>query len=357
MTPATSTTTTTAALKDDYTARAARSIRAIEAHRTRVASARPRRSWPRTMAVLAGVVAFALVAGVLVARFCGPPRGRRRAHRRHPGVHPHAARQRPPRTPAGALRRRHRDLRRGARRPAGQRRGDGLQGSGPDRQRRHGGRPHADRRRRGRSRLSGHPLLPGGRSPSPVATTRRSRSSTGSTRSIRPPTSPPRPTTCARRSRRFGPRPRRRRPPPGRPSNVEPSAVCGGDGIDRRDVTGLAPPGAVPGQTQIEPLGQMNGSLRRVMPPLRIRSISGITSPWLQIAAAMRSLAQLVGEEQRPVGVGALEQAVVRVDPQAELIGQRLQRLHAPSGLLTSRDNPTPHRCSAIRKPACARDG
>ena len=60
-----------ASLKDDYTTRAARSIRAIEAHHTRVAAARPRRSWPRTMALLAGVVAFALVAGVLVARFAG----------------------------------------------------------------------------------------------------------------------------------------------------------------------------------------------------------------------------------------------------------------------------------------------
>ena len=60
-----------ASLKDDYTARAARSIRAIEAHHARVAAARPPRPWPRTLAVLAGVVAFAVVAGVLVARFSG----------------------------------------------------------------------------------------------------------------------------------------------------------------------------------------------------------------------------------------------------------------------------------------------
>jgi tetratricopeptide (TPR) repeat protein len=57
-------------LKDDYTARAARSIRAIEAHHAR-AAAGPPRSWPRTLVVLAGVVAFAVVAGVLVARFSG----------------------------------------------------------------------------------------------------------------------------------------------------------------------------------------------------------------------------------------------------------------------------------------------
>jgi tetratricopeptide (TPR) repeat protein len=60
-----------ASLKDDYTARAARSIRAIEAHHARVAAARPPRSWPRTMAAIAGVVALAVVAGVLVARFSG----------------------------------------------------------------------------------------------------------------------------------------------------------------------------------------------------------------------------------------------------------------------------------------------
>jgi tetratricopeptide (TPR) repeat protein len=60
-----------ASLKDDYTARAARCIRAIEAHHVRVAAARPPRPWPRALAVLAGVVAFAVVAGVLVARFSG----------------------------------------------------------------------------------------------------------------------------------------------------------------------------------------------------------------------------------------------------------------------------------------------
>jgi tetratricopeptide (TPR) repeat protein len=60
-----------ASLKDDYTARAARSIRAIEAHHARVAAARPPRSWPRTMAAIAGVVAFAVVAGVVVAHFAG----------------------------------------------------------------------------------------------------------------------------------------------------------------------------------------------------------------------------------------------------------------------------------------------
>jgi tetratricopeptide (TPR) repeat protein len=60
-----------ASLKDDYTARAARTIRAIEAHHARVARGRPPRSWSRTLATVAAVVAFAVVAGVLVARFAG----------------------------------------------------------------------------------------------------------------------------------------------------------------------------------------------------------------------------------------------------------------------------------------------
>jgi tetratricopeptide (TPR) repeat protein len=60
-----------ATLKDDYTARAARTIRAIEAHQARVAAARPLRSWPRLLGSVAGVVAFAVVAGLLVAHFSG----------------------------------------------------------------------------------------------------------------------------------------------------------------------------------------------------------------------------------------------------------------------------------------------
>jgi tetratricopeptide (TPR) repeat protein len=60
-----------ATLKDDYTARAARTIRAIEAHQARVAAASPPRSWPRLVGTVAGVVAFAVVAGLLVAHFSG----------------------------------------------------------------------------------------------------------------------------------------------------------------------------------------------------------------------------------------------------------------------------------------------
>lgn len=58
-------------LKDDYTARAARTIRAIESHQARLAAAQRPRSWRRTLAVGAGVAAFALLAGVLVAQASG----------------------------------------------------------------------------------------------------------------------------------------------------------------------------------------------------------------------------------------------------------------------------------------------
>jgi tetratricopeptide (TPR) repeat protein len=61
-------------LKDDYTARAARAIRAIEAHQARVAARRtsaPRRSRVRIAATVAIVVAFAVLAGVLVAQASG----------------------------------------------------------------------------------------------------------------------------------------------------------------------------------------------------------------------------------------------------------------------------------------------
>ncbi len=59
------------ALKDDYTARAAAVLRAIDAGRPRPAAVAPARSRGRTAAVLAGVVAFAVLAGVLVAQSSG----------------------------------------------------------------------------------------------------------------------------------------------------------------------------------------------------------------------------------------------------------------------------------------------
>lgn len=58
------------ALKDDYTARAAAALRAVEAGRTRAASA-PRRSRRQVALVALGVGAFAAVAGVLVAQTVG----------------------------------------------------------------------------------------------------------------------------------------------------------------------------------------------------------------------------------------------------------------------------------------------
>ncbi|MGE3620462.1 MAG: hypothetical protein AB7L84_08370 [Acidimicrobiia bacterium] len=61
------------ALKDDYTARAARVIRAIERRRARFVAPRPRAAGHRgrTVAWIVGVVAFALLAGVMVARAAG----------------------------------------------------------------------------------------------------------------------------------------------------------------------------------------------------------------------------------------------------------------------------------------------
>jgi tetratricopeptide (TPR) repeat protein len=60
-----------AALKDDYTARAAAVLRALDdAARTRVAAPRPR-SWRRAAAAGGLVVVFAVLAGVLVAQSAG----------------------------------------------------------------------------------------------------------------------------------------------------------------------------------------------------------------------------------------------------------------------------------------------
>ena len=58
------------ALKDDYTARAAATLRAIEAARA-PASRIPPRSWRRTALVGLGVAAFAVAAGLLVAQSAG----------------------------------------------------------------------------------------------------------------------------------------------------------------------------------------------------------------------------------------------------------------------------------------------
>jgi tetratricopeptide (TPR) repeat protein len=58
-------------LKDDYTARAARAIRAVDSHQARARTARRPRSWRRIVAAIAGVLAFAVLAGVLVAQGSG----------------------------------------------------------------------------------------------------------------------------------------------------------------------------------------------------------------------------------------------------------------------------------------------
>jgi hypothetical protein len=58
-------------LRDDYTARAAEVLRAIERHEAAFAQAKGPRRWGRTVAVAAGVVLFAAVAGVMVAKAMG----------------------------------------------------------------------------------------------------------------------------------------------------------------------------------------------------------------------------------------------------------------------------------------------
>jgi tetratricopeptide (TPR) repeat protein len=60
-----------AALKDDYTARAAQVLRALEAERPRVAAPTRTRSRRRTLLAVVGVGAFAVLAGVLVANVAG----------------------------------------------------------------------------------------------------------------------------------------------------------------------------------------------------------------------------------------------------------------------------------------------
>lgn len=59
------------ALKDDYTARAAAVLRAVEDRKARFAEARPARSPLRLALAVGGVVLLAVVAGLLVARASG----------------------------------------------------------------------------------------------------------------------------------------------------------------------------------------------------------------------------------------------------------------------------------------------
>jgi tetratricopeptide (TPR) repeat protein len=58
-------------LKDDYTARAAGVIRAVDSHHQLMAARRPRPSWSRRLLAITAVVLVAVLAGVLVARSAG----------------------------------------------------------------------------------------------------------------------------------------------------------------------------------------------------------------------------------------------------------------------------------------------
>lgn len=60
-----------ATLRDDYTARAAETLRAIEEQQQAFADSRRPRSRARTAAIFAGVIAFAILAGWLVASSMG----------------------------------------------------------------------------------------------------------------------------------------------------------------------------------------------------------------------------------------------------------------------------------------------
>lgn len=60
-----------ASLRDDYTARAAAVLRAIERRNARFAEPAGPKRWPRTLAWAAAALAFAVLAGVLVAQSAG----------------------------------------------------------------------------------------------------------------------------------------------------------------------------------------------------------------------------------------------------------------------------------------------
>jgi hypothetical protein len=59
------------ALKDDYTARAAAAIRAVDGQQKRATKTEPSTSWTRRILVMAAVAVFAVGAGVLVAQWSG----------------------------------------------------------------------------------------------------------------------------------------------------------------------------------------------------------------------------------------------------------------------------------------------
>ena len=60
-----------AALRDDYTSRAADTLRAIEEQRSLFEEAKRNRSWGRRLALIGGVTVFAVIAGFLVAGALG----------------------------------------------------------------------------------------------------------------------------------------------------------------------------------------------------------------------------------------------------------------------------------------------
>ena len=148
-------------LKDDYTARAARAIRAVESHQARAragaapavvaADRRHRRRRPRLRGAGGGPRGPGL----------GAARVGRGALGRHPPVDPRRPRRGAGDGERGRLCGCARHLRRRARRRPHQRRGAHVQGLAPVPERRQRRHRVADRRRRGRSRLRTHARVPG----------------------------------------------------------------------------------------------------------------------------------------------------------------------------------------------------
>ena len=115
-----------AALKDDYTARAAAALRAEQA----AAPPSPAPAQPRARSCSAGVAGLRGAGGVLVAQASGRRDAGDTATGQHRPVDHREAQRGGPLLQRGRRRLRHRALRRGARRPADQRRGPHLQGLG-----------------------------------------------------------------------------------------------------------------------------------------------------------------------------------------------------------------------------------
>ena len=85
---------------------------------------------------------------------------------------------------------------------------------------------------------------------------------------------------------------------------------------------------------QVQPLGHSSGSRNRVPLAWRVRSISGMTSPWLH-STTVEPRARSSAASSAAASPPALGQAAVGADLHAQARAQRLQRLDAADGLLS----------------------